>query len=161
MFHDKLWQKYATLRTGYDTFCRLSYLVTNHEDVRRTSEATEMRSRDFAFRYDAPLPFLYEYDFGDRWMHALSLTFVPRESGAKYPRCTGGSRSGPPEDAGGANSYDEFLDAWRDPAHPEHNATRRWTGRSFDPERFDLAATNKAISTAMRKARDDYVVRRM
>jgi hypothetical protein len=37
---------------------------------------------------------------------------------------------------------------------------RRWAGRKFDPERFDLDATNAAIARAMRRARGGYRFRR-
>jgi hypothetical protein len=33
---------------------------------------------------------------------------------------------------------------------------RRWAGKKFNPERFDLDATNKAIAKAVRACRDDY-----
>ena len=123
---------------------------------RRTFEASEVRLADFAFRFDAPILILYEYDFGDSWTHAVSLTVVRREAGVQYPRCIQGSRSGPPEDVGGPSGYADFLEAWRDPLDDEHKAMRRWAGRKFDPERFDLDATNKAIARAMRRSRGSY-----
>jgi len=33
-----------------------------------------------------------------------------------------------------------------DPLHEEHAERREWLGRGFDPERFDLAATNRALT---------------
>jgi hypothetical protein len=42
------------------------------------------------------------------------------------------------------------------PEHEEHKAMRRWAGKKFDPERFDLDATNKAIAKAMRACNGDY-----
>jgi hypothetical protein len=42
---------------------------------------------------------LYEYDFGDRWEHAVTFeTVFPPEPGVKYPRCIAGERRCPPED---------------------------------------------------------------
>jgi transposase-like protein len=37
-----------------------------------------------------------------------------------------------------------FLVAWRDPTHEEHSQMRRWVGRAFEPEKFNIDKTNKA-----------------
>ena len=37
---------------------------------------------------------------------------------------------------------------------------RQWAGRTFHPEKFDRQATDKAVKTACRKTRGDYVFRR-
>lgn len=125
----------------------------------RTLEATEIRLQDLTFPYgeeDPTLTVSYTYDFGDDWCHELVLRRVPRGDGIKYPRCIAGARSCPPEDAGGCPGYADFLEAWHDPDHEEHKSMRRWAGRKFDPERFDLEATNKAIARAMRAAKGGY-----
>lgn len=127
-------------------------------DGPRTFEASEVRLRDLTFP-DDPDPTLiviYQYDFGDDWRHHIVLRRQPREEAATYPRCVDGVRSGPPEDVGGSSGYAEFLEAWQDPSHDEHKAMRRWAGRKFDPERFDLKATNKAIAQALRAAKGGY-----
>ena len=121
---------------------------------RRTFDASEVSLADFAF--EAPILIVYEYDLGDCWMHAVSLVVARREEGAKYPRCIQGSRSGPPEDVGGAPGYADFLKAWHDPLDDQNKAMRQWAGRKFDPERFDLDATNKAITRAIRRSRGNY-----
>jgi len=33
----------------------------------------------------------------------------------------------------------------RDPKHPEHKEIREWLGRGFDPEKFELEKSNKAL----------------
>jgi hypothetical protein len=40
----------------------------------------------------------------------------------------------------------EFLDAIVDPDHEEHDRYLEWVGGHFDPKRFDLDATNLALS---------------
>ncbi|HEY1013060.1 MAG TPA: plasmid pRiA4b ORF-3 family protein [Herpetosiphonaceae bacterium] len=53
---------------------------------------------------------IYEYDFGDRWIHDIELEDVLLVSPRKtYPQCTGGAQAGPPEDCGGAWAYMEKL----------------------------------------------------
>jgi hypothetical protein len=85
--------------------------------------------------------FIFEYDFGDGWEHVVEFegTIEPSK-GAKYPRCTAGARCCPPEDCGGPPGYEDFLQAIRDPKHPEHESMREWIGGDFDPEKFYLNA---------------------
>lgn len=130
----------------------------------RTFEATGVRLIDLRFPshpVENSLTMLYEYDFGDNWRHLVRMVEVPREAGVTYPRCIAATRSGPPEDVGGAWGYADFLEAWRDPDHEEHTSLRRWAGRKFDPERCNLDDINKAIARALRVAKGDYLFRKL
>jgi hypothetical protein len=89
----------------------------------------------------------YEYDFGDGWQHLIEIesVAVKAEPGIKYPICVGGERAGPHEDSGGVGGYADLIEALANKDHPEHKAMRRWAGRKYDPEKFDLAAVNKML----------------
>jgi hypothetical protein len=90
--------------------------------------------------------FFYEYDFGDSWEHQLLVEkILPPEPGVHYPRCLKGKRACPPEDVGGVWGYDSFLEAIRDPDHPEHDDMLEWIGGEFDPEAFDLDEINATL----------------
>lgn len=98
--------------------------------------------------------FVYEYDFGDSWEHVVELEqILPPDPSASYPRCTAGKRSGPPEDCGGIWGYAGLLDTLADPGHPEHATMLEWVGGDFDPELFDLEATNQALHPPRSRAR--------
>ncbi|MFZ4795630.1 MAG: plasmid pRiA4b ORF-3 family protein [Blastocatellia bacterium] len=87
--------------------------------------------------------FKYLYDFGDGWDHDILVEkILAPEEGGIYPVCVTGRRACPPEDVGGIWGYADFLDAIRDPKHDEHQTMVDWVGGEFDPEKFDLAATN-------------------
>jgi hypothetical protein len=87
--------------------------------------------------------FTYEYDFGDSWDHTLLVEkILPPEEGVRYPLCLKGKRACPPEDVGGVWGYEDFLEAIRDPNHPEHDQYLEWAGWEFDPEEFDLEEIN-------------------
>ena len=87
--------------------------------------------------------FIYEYDFGDSWEHAIVVEkIMPPEKGIEYPRCIGGEKACPPEDVGGVWGYHDFLQQFRNPKHPEHAELLEWVGKKFDPERFDLNGVN-------------------
>jgi hypothetical protein len=51
-----------------------------------------------------------------------------------------------PEDVGGPSGYMDYLEALRDPSHPDHREKVEWRGPSFNPERFDLAKINLRLS---------------
>lgn len=79
----------------------------------------------------------YEYDFGDGWMHTVTLEKIfPRDKGVEYPRCIAGRRARPPEDCGGITGYERILEVL---AHPTTADTEllEWLGGSYEPEKFD------------------------
>lgn len=90
---------------------------------------------------------IYEYDFGDGWEHKVILEkIIAYTPGQTVPRCITGRRSCPPEDVGGIPGYQEFLEAYIDQDHPEHEEWLEWAGEYFDPERFDVAEVNEILS---------------
>jgi hypothetical protein len=82
---------------------------------------------------------LYEYDFGDGWVHQLVVEKIsPPELGVRYPICLDGQRNCPPEDSGGPYEYSNLVEAIQEPDHPEHQDVMDWLdGMEFDPEFFD------------------------
>jgi hypothetical protein len=94
----------------------------------------------------ADFKFGYEYDFGDSWEHEILVEKVlEAEAGQNYPVCVRGRRACPPEDVGGFWGYAQFLEAMRDPNHPEHQSYTEWIGGEFDPEALDLDEINAAL----------------
>ena len=90
--------------------------------------------------------FFYEYDFGDNWEHELLVEkILPRDEGKRYPVCLTGKGACPPEDCGGIWGYASFLEAIRDPEHPEHDEMLAWVGGEFDPDIFDLDEVNREL----------------
>ncbi len=92
---------------------------------------------------------IYVYDMGDGWQHELCLEdmLVPT-SDTHYPRCLAGARACPPEDCGGLGGYALLLKALQNPRHPRHASTLEWlreTTGDFQPETFDLDATNRKL----------------
>lgn len=112
-------------------------------------EAFESDTMDEAdFRLDQVLKaekdtLLYEYDFGDGWLHEIVLEkILPFDTQAILPVCIKGVRACPPEDIGGVCGYDMFLDITADPSHPDYEAMLEWVGEGFDAELFDLKQVN-------------------
>lgn len=92
------------------------------------------------------LSFTYLYDFGDSWKHTISVEkIVSKEDGKIYPACTDGALACPPEDSGGTFGYYRNLEILKDPKHPEYKDVKRWLGRGYDPEKFDIDKVNKEL----------------
>lgn len=95
----------------------------------------------------------YEYDLGDSWRHDIALEeILTAEEGVRYPMLVDGAGACPPEDVGGIAGYKHFRRALTDPGHDEHDEYVHWAGlnsaQEFDPTRFALEATRKALTSA-------------
>jgi hypothetical protein len=90
---------------------------------------------------------VYEYDFGDSWTHRIKVEKILKQEPAigSAVTCIDGARACPPEDCGGVWGYEDMLQILKDPEHEEHESTLEWLGEDFDPEAFDIEATNKAL----------------
>jgi Plasmid pRiA4b ORF-3-like protein len=90
--------------------------------------------------------FEYEYDFGDCWLHDVLFEGCLRaEPGLRYPLCLEGERNCPPEDVGGIQGYQEFLEVIADPNDEEHEQYLGWIGGSFRPEAFDPESATRRM----------------
>ena len=89
----------------------------------------------------------YTYDFGDNWKHIVTLEKILKpETGKCYPVCTEAIGACPPEDCGGVPGYMLFLEAIRDPKHPNHKEMLEWFDGIFDPELVNLKKTNTQLN---------------
>lgn len=125
------------------------------EDDARVYDAYEVRLRDFGG--PPGTAFTYVYDYGDNWRHTVTLEErMSVKPAPKTATCIEGARCCPPEDVGGPHSYSEFLRVLFIPEPDEIEDQRhlkRWIGRKFDPERFDVEKTAKSVRAALRKRR--------
>jgi hypothetical protein len=91
---------------------------------------------DLTLRRAAPIEgvrFEYVYDLGDSWAHEVVVERIdPPDPRSPSVECLAGG-------------YEHFLDAIRDPRHPEHRDLLAWAGGRFEPEAFDLAAVNRRL----------------
>lgn len=92
--------------------------------------------------------FEYMYDFGDSWMHTITVEKVapPPEHPRGCAYVEAGERACPPEDTGGSHSYQEFLEQFaKNRRHKEVREFQTWAGQDFNPDRFDRHAANAAL----------------
>jgi hypothetical protein len=89
---------------------------------------------------------VYEYDFGDGWMHHLELmdrSIHPTQE--VLPLVISGENACPPEDCGGIHGYQELLEVLKNPKHPEYRETKVWVGSKFNPTKFSVDAHNNEL----------------
>ena len=133
-----------------------SMLDSGFDDDARAFEASEVRLQDFS--REPATSFKYVYDFGDHWVHTVTLeTLIAISPTPKTASCIDGARCCPPEDVGGTSGYAEFLRVLLNPEEDEIEELRnlkRWSGGRFDLGMFDLSKTDKAVRGALRKRRE-------
>ena len=94
--------------------------------------------------------FLYEYDFGDSWLHQVIVEKMEVvKSAGPVSICLAGERACPPEDCGSYPGYEEILYAL-DAADPDEDQKSliEWLEDmcgDYDPERFDCDEVNRQL----------------
>lgn len=85
----------------------------------------------------------YEYDFGDGWIHKITLEKVEPFKAGRYPKLLDGKNACPPEDCGGLGGYGHLLDVLSNPKNEEYEDMCDWLeiekGSQFDPIKFNPA----------------------
>ena len=91
-------------------------------------------------------PFEYLYDFGDYWEH--EITIEKKEDSRKLinPICLEAEGRCPPEDIGGTNGFEEFLEIMKVKSHPERESYIEWYGSVFDPNQVNLDQINEDLT---------------
>lgn len=103
------------------------------------------------FQRGAITKIFYEYDFGDSWIHTITLESA-EESTTNIPMCLDGKGACPPEDCGGIYGYAHLKETFENtPTGKEAKNFREWLGlgnkETWDAKKFDLDETNKFLST--------------
>lgn len=93
-----------------------------------------------------PLGLVYLYDFGDGWLHDVTLEGTRGMQFEDPPRVIAGENACPPEDVGGVGGYADYLEALADEEHPEHQTSVDWRGAGFDPHQLDIEAINVRLA---------------
>ena len=89
---------------------------------------------------------LYEYDFGDDWLHEVILEKVMPFTGKSKIYCLKGVGACPPEDCGGIPGYYHMLEVLSNENNPEYEEILEWLGEEFDANYFPLAETNEILA---------------
>lgn len=94
----------------------------------------------------AKMKLLYEYDFGDSWMHLITVEKIHNLDISRLfvAQCLDGALACPPEDCGGIWGYTGLLEIIRNPKHEEYESMVEWLGE-YDPDAFDIGRVNKYL----------------
>jgi len=93
--------------------------------------------------------FEYVYDFGDYWKHKIELENIVEDYKFGYPIVLEGEGACPPEDVGGLGGYEEFLEAFNNSEHAEHERMRTW-GESQHYREFDIDFINNLLKSCLK-----------
>lgn len=93
---------------------------------------------------------VYEYDFGDGWIHTVELCRVIDDCREPYPHCILAVGDAPMEDCGGPDGFEYVKQVLKDPDHLEHREISEWV-RSTRWQPLDVRRINCLIKDAHRK----------
>ncbi|MDR0571825.1 MAG: plasmid pRiA4b ORF-3 family protein [Rickettsiales bacterium] len=119
-----------------------TYSNPRFDDIPVKSE-TEYKLNSFCF--EPKSKFKYTYDFGDSWVHQLTvmdIDYQPKEVRRRVG-CIAGARNCPPEDIGGVSGYKNFLEAILDPDHEDYELFE--DDLEFDAGYFDIDSINRRL----------------
>lgn len=94
--------------------------------------------------------FVYVYDFGDSWVHDITVEAIDEKTTLPHPVCLAGKGAAPHEDCGGVDGYEEIKRLFaEDPDGEETREYRQWLGleddEDFDPKQFDIDELNERL----------------
>ncbi|MFA5924433.1 MAG: plasmid pRiA4b ORF-3 family protein [Methylococcaceae bacterium] len=121
-----------------------------------------------AFGFRTRERFIYEYDFGDEWLHEVRIEKrLPLDPKKTYPVCIDGKHAAPPEDFGGAQAYMQMRqelkyrsvfgdngidDDFDDENDPEYERSEE--DQPFDPDVFSRREVNVRLRQYTKGDRD-------
>jgi len=88
----------------------------------------------------------HEYDFGDRWIHQVTLDKVTARPAASCPAAWPAPAPAPPEDSGGPFGYQAALEGLRARKGWRYRIARETLGRGFNPAAFDKDEVNQQLA---------------
>jgi Plasmid pRiA4b ORF-3-like protein len=90
--------------------------------------------------------FTYTYDFGDDWVHKVTIKkSVPLPEANFSPVCLGGARAAPPDDVGGIGGYENMLAILADPNDDEYGQMKEWLNDDYEPDVFDQSRVDRLL----------------
>jgi hypothetical protein len=95
----------------------------------------------------------YIYDFGDSWHHEVKVKRMVEDEETFKRRLVGGARACPPEDCGGIDGYERFVQivkTGQDSYEEDVEELNAWLG-GWEPEAFDLEGTKQRFDVKARK----------
>ena len=81
--------------------------------------------------------FTYIYDFGDDWVHKITLEEI-KAGVAKKAELLAGKSACPPEDCGGPWGYEHLLKVLSNPSDEEYEDMREWLGLLDEEDKWDV-----------------------
>lgn len=94
---------------------------------------------------------VYEYDFGDGWLHTVELCRVIDDCRNPSPQCIMAVGDAPMEDCGGPDGFAHIMEVLNNPKHPEHKEISEWVQSTWWHP-LDVKRINAFIKDAHRKS---------
>lgn len=97
--------------------------------------------------FDEGSEFIYQYDFGDNWIHQIKVEQIGYgDEALVVAYVEAGARACPQEDVGGGGEYERFVECVSEDCNgDESRQLLQWVGDDFDSECFDRHSVNATL----------------
>lgn len=134
---------YLFSEKGYTSQFQIQDAEFTDEWSNENADAEKVKLKDI-FKKEKQT-YTYIYDFGDDWIHTITLEKISNEK-LLFPICLAGKGQCPPEDCGGVWGYEDLKSLMNNPTEPEYEEYREWLGlekgEKWDATAFDLDEVN-------------------
>lgn len=106
--------------------------------------------------FDSPKRIIYEYDFGDEWIHEIELCRVIENYPKPEPHCIMAVGDAPMENCGGPDGFAYIMRVLNEPKHLEFSEISKWV-KTLGWEPPDVEKINRKIQNCCRKKFPDWL----
>ena len=130
----------------FDKILAFALSITNSSNEQKSSPKLKLSN---IFKKKGQT-FTYIYDFGDDWIHKITLEEIDKYNISSQPKLIAGKGACPPEDCGGSWGYEHLKEVAADKNHPEYQELKEWLHPGdeddlfgedeaiWDPSEYDL-----------------------
>jgi len=133
----------------YDNDMRIAEISEDDfDDSKPTHDASKFKLSEYFSEDERKLKYIYDY--GDSWIHEITLESIDNNNKKKKAVCLAGKGTCPPEDCGGVGGYEELKYTFmEDPKSDDANEYREWLGMEkneiWDANDFDIDSVNSEL----------------
>lgn len=136
------WRNYHLYEFNLNDSMECYGIVEYFNEFEQTHFDSRLLTVKEAFSYSTDIT--YTYDFGDNWIHEITVLDFVSSNEIIYPKCLSYHNEPIPEDVGGVSGYHSFKDIINHPNNEDYQNAVEWL-EFIQYHKMDLPFLNKSL----------------